>query len=268
MSQTLNILFIGDIIGEPGLKYIEEHLKKLVKEHKINFVIANGENLSGGKGVLDKDCSRAFEAGVNCLTGGNHTFSKLQSLKYIAEEVRLLRPANHHDDVYGRGYMTYPVSVEGGLLKLGVINVLGRVYISTLNCPFRTAHKIAERMKKDTNLIFVDFHGEASAEKIAFGWYMDGKVSAVVGTHTHVQTADEHILPLGTAYITDVGMTGAFDGVIGSKKEGSINRFYYQTPQKQEIADGDLKISAVVVNIDTTTGKAVSIKRIFEPAFK
>ncbi len=268
MSQTLNILFIGDIIGEPGLKYIEEHLKKIVHSNKIHFVIANGENISGGKGILDKDGKRAFDAGINCLTGGNHTFSKLQSLKYIAEEVRLLRPANHHDDVYGKGFMVYPVTVDGGLFKLGVINVMGRVYISTLNCPFRTAHKIAERMKRETNLIFVDFHGEASAEKIAFGWYMDGKVSAVVGTHTHVQTADEHILPNGTAYITDAGMTGAFDGVIGSKKEGSINRFYYQTPQKQEIAEGDVKISGVIVSIDTTTGKSLKISRVFEPAWK
>jgi metallophosphoesterase (TIGR00282 family) len=268
MPQTLNILFIGDVIGEPGIKYIEEHLKKLVHEHKIHFVIANGENLSGGKGILDKDASRVFEAGVNCLTGGNHTFSKLQSLKYIAEEIRVLRPANHHDDVYGRGFMVYPVSIDGGLFKLGVINVLGRVYISTLNCPFRTAHKIAERMRKETNMILVDFHGEASAEKIAFSWYMDGKVSAVVGTHTHVQTADEHILPNGTAYITDVGMTGGFDSVIGSKKEGSINRFLYQTPQKQEISDLDVKMAAVIVNIDTSTGKALKITRLFEPAWK
>lgn len=268
MQQTLNILFIGDVIGEPGLKYVEEHLKKMVHDNKIHFVIANGENLSGGKGILDKDCSRAFEAGVNCLTGGNHTFSKLQSLKYIADEVRVLRPANHHDDVYGRGFMVYPVTIDGGLFKLGVINVLGRVYISTLNCPFRTAHKIAERMRKETNMILVDFHGEASAEKIAFSWYMDGKVSAVVGTHTHVQTADEHIMPNGTAYITDVGMTGGFDGVIGSKKEASINRFVYMTPQKQEISDLDVRISAVVVNIDTQTGKSTGIKRIFEPSWK
>jgi hypothetical protein len=268
LSQTLNILFVGDIIGEPGLKYVEEHLKKLVHDHKIHFVIANGENLSGGKGVLEKDCKRAFEAGVNCLTGGNHTFSKLQSLKYIAEEVRLIRPANHHDDVYGRGYMIYPVTIDGGLFKLGVINVLGRVYISTLNCPFRTAHKLAERIHKETNLVFVDFHGEATAEKIAFSWYMDGKVSAIAGTHTHVQTADERILPGGTSYISDVGMTGAFDGVIGSKKEGSVNRFVYMTPQKQEIADQDVKISAIVVSIDTETGKSTGIKRIFEPKFK
>ena len=145
---------------------------------------------------------------------------------------------------------------------------MGRVYLSTLNCPFRTTNKIVERVKKDTNLIFVDFHGEATAEKIAFGWYMDGKVSAVVGTHTHVQTADERILPQGTAFISDVGMTGAFDGVIGGNKDASIARFYYQTPHKTDVATGDVKISAVVVNIDTQTGKSVGIKRIFEPGFK
>jgi len=263
--ETLNILFIGDIIGEPGLNFVGENLKNIVHKHKIHFVIANGENLAAGKGLLEKDAKKAFELGINVLTGGNHTFSKIQSNKFIAEEVRVLRPANYHDDVYGRGYQVYPVSIDGGLFKLAVINVMGRVYISTLNCPFRTANKIAERLKNETNLIIVDFHGEATAEKIAFGWFMDGKVSAIVGTHTHVQTADERILPNGTAYITDIGMTGGFDGVIGGKKEASINRFYYQTPQKQDVADGDLHISAVVLNIDTQTGKSVKISRLFEP---
>ncbi len=266
--MNLNILFIGDIIGEPGLKYVEDNLKKLVEKHGIHFVIANGENLSGGKGFLDKDVKRAYEAGINCMTGGNHTFSKLQSVNILKDDARMLRPANHHEDVYGRGFQVYPVTVDGGLFKLAVVNVMGRVYISTLNCPFRTANKIAERLKKETNLIFVDFHGEATAEKIAFGWYMDGKVSAVVGTHTHVQTSDERIMPGGTAFITDVGMTGAFDGVIGGNKDASIARFYYQTPHKTDVATGDVKISAVVVNIDTQTGKAAGIKRIFEPGFK
>ena len=266
--MNLNILFIGDIIGEPGLKYVEENLKKIIEKNNIHFVIANGENLSGGKGFLDKDVKRAYDAGIQCMTGGNHTFSKLQSVNILKDDARMLRPANHHEDVYGRGYQLYPVSIEGGLFNLCVINVMGRVYLSTLNCPFRTTNKIVERVKKDTNLIFVDFHGEATAEKIAFGWYMDGKVSAVVGTHTHVQTADERILPNGTGFITDVGMTGAFDGVIGGNKDASIARFYYQTPHKTDVATGDVKISAVVVNIDVNTGKTVGIKRIFEPGFK
>jgi metallophosphoesterase (TIGR00282 family) len=267
LPDTLNVLFIGDIIGEPGLKTVEAHIKNLIHEHKIHFVIANGENLSGGKGLVEKDAKKAFEMGINVLTGGNHTFSKMQSNKYISEEVRILRPCNHHDDVYGRGYMVYPVSIEGGIFKVAVINALGRVYISTLNCPFRTTSKIADFVKKETNLIIVDFHGEATAEKIAFSWFIDGKVSAVIGTHTHVQTADERILPEGTAYITDVGMTGAFDGVIGSKKDFSVNRFVYQTPQKQEVATDDLRINAVIINIDTQTGKAVKISRIFLPEF-
>jgi metallophosphoesterase (TIGR00282 family) len=267
LPDTLNVLFIGDIIGDPGLKILADNLKGLIHTHKIHFTIANGENLSAGKGILEKDAKRAFEMGINVLTGGNHTFSKIQSGKYIGEEVRILRPCNHHDDVYGRGYNVYPVSVEGGIYKVAVINALGRVYISTLNCPFRTSLQIADRLSKETNIIIVDFHGEASAEKIAFGWYMDGKVSAVIGTHTHVQTADERILPEGTAFITDAGMTGAFDGVIGSKREFSVNRFVYQTPQKQELATEDLRINAVVVNIDTQTGKAKKIKRIFQPEF-
>jgi metallophosphoesterase (TIGR00282 family) len=268
VPDTLNVLFIGDIIGEPGLKAAEAYIKNLIHDHKIQFVIANGENLTLGKGIIEKDAKKAFDMGINVLTGGNHTFSKMQSNKYISEEVRILRPCNHHDDVYGRGYMIYPVSLDGSILKLAVINSLGRVYISTLNCPFRVTSRIVENVSRETNLIIVDFHGEATAEKIAFGWYMDGKVSAVIGTHTHVQTADERILPNGTAYITDVGMTGAFDGVIGSKKEFSINRFVYQTPQKQEVATDDLRLSAVVINIDTQTGKAVKIYRLFIPEFK
>lgn len=264
----LNVLFIGDVIGEPGMKAVEEHLKGLVHEHNIHFVIANGENLSGGKGVLEKDGKKVFDLGVNVMTGGNHTFSKMQSFKYINEEVRLLRPCNHHEEVYGRGYMTYPVSIDGGLFKLAIINTMGRVYMSTLNCPFRVTNKIIERVKSETNLILVDFHAEATAEKIAFGWYFDGKVSAVLGTHTHVQTADERILPNGTAYITDVGMTGPFDGVIGGNKEFSTNRFYYQTPQKQDLATDDIHISAVILNINTETGKTEKITRVFKPEWK
>ncbi len=267
MAETLNVLFIGDIIGEPGLKVVETHIKNLTHLHKIHFVIANGENLSGGKGILEKDAAKAFDMGINVLTGGNHTFSKMQSNKYIADEVRILRPVNHHDDVYGRGFQVYPVSIDGGIYKLAVINALGRVYISTLNCPFRVTSRVVENLKRETNLIIVDMHAEASAEKIALGWHLDGKVSAVVGTHTHVQTADERILTNGTAYITDIGMAGAFDGVIGNKKEFSINRFVYQTPQKQEIATDDLRINAVVINIDLQSGKALKITRIFEPKF-
>lgn len=265
MDPTLNILFIGDIIGEPGLKYVEENLKKIKETYNIHFTIANSENLSGGKGFLDKDVKRAFDAGINCLTGGNHTFSKLQSIDILKEEVRMLRPANHHEDVYGRGYQLYPVTIEGGLFNVAVLNLMGRVYLSTLNCPFRTAKKIIDKISKNTNLIVIDFHAEATAEKQAFGWFIDGKASAVIGTHTHVQTSDERILPGGTAYITDVGMTGGFDGVIGGNKESSIARFWYQTPHKTDVATTDVKINAVVVNIELQTGMAISIKRIFEP---
>jgi 2',3'-cyclic-nucleotide 2'-phosphodiesterase len=266
-QENVNILFIGDIIGEPGVQGIESHIKNLIHKYKIHFVIANGENLSHGKGLVEKDAKKVFELGVNVLTGGNHTFSKMQSNKYISEEVRILRPVNHHDDVYGRGFQIYPVTVNGTILKVAVINTLGRVYLLTLNCPFRTTDKVVNQIKKETNIIIVDFHGEASAEKIAFGWFMDGKVSAIIGTHTHVQTADERILPEGTAYITDVGMTGAFDGVIGSKKDFSVNRFVYMTPQKQEVATEDIRINAAVICINMNTGKAEKIERIFEPKF-
>ncbi len=268
MSATLNILFLGDIVGEPGVRVLEEHLKNLIKQHNIHFVIANGENLTLGKGIIEKDAKKVFELGVNVLTGGNHTFSKMQSFKFIGEEIRVLRPANHHDDVYGRGFMVYPVTIDGGIFKLAVINVQGRVYMNALNCPFRTALKLAEKLKSETNLIIVDMHAEATAEKVAMGWYLDGKVSAVIGTHTHVQTSDERILPQGTAYITDTGMTGAFDGVIGGSKEFSVNRFVYMTPQKQDLATNDLHISAVIIQIDTETGKSANISRLFHPSWK
>ncbi len=268
MTNTFNILFIGDIIGDPGMKYVEQNLKKLVHDNNIHFVAANGENLSGGKGILEKDTNKMFDAGVHCLTGGNHTFSKIQSVKYIAEEVRVLRPANHHEDVYGRGWQVYPVTVNGGLFKFAVVNLMGRVYISTLNCPFRTIDKLLHKLHKETNLILVDMHAEATAEKIAMSWHLDGKVSAIVGTHTHVQTADERIMPGGTAYITDVGMTGPFDGVIGGDKEASVARFFYQTPHKVNVAVNDVKLNAVIINLDMQTGKAKGIKRIFEPGWK
>lgn len=266
-NNTLNILFIGDLVGEAGIKAVETHLNNLKKEYKIHFVIANGENLSGGKGIIEKDAKKCFDLGINVLTGGNHIFSKMQSNKYISEEIRILRPANHHEEVYGRGFQIYPVTIDGGLFKLAVVSAQGRVYMPALNCPFRIVSKIAYNLKNETNLIVVDFHAEATAEKVAFGWHLDGKVSAIVGTHTHVQTADERILPGGTAYITDAGMTGAFDSVIGGNKEFSINRFLYQTPQKQEVAKDDIRINAVVLNLDTAIGKAVKIQRVFTPGF-
>lgn len=266
--HTINIMFVGDIIGEPGIKFIEHNLKNYIEQYNIKFVIANGENLSGGKGFLEKDVKRVFDAGVNCLTGGNHTFSKLQSVNLLKEDARLLRPANHHDDVYGRGYQLYPVSIDGALINICVINLMGRVYLSTLNCPFRTASKIIDKIKNDAKIVIIDFHGEATAEKQAFGWFIDGKASAVIGSHTHVQTSDDRILPNGTAYITDVGMTGGFDGVIGGNKEASIARFFYQTPHKTDVAEHDVKINAVIVSIDILNGKANSIFRLFEPKWK
>lgn len=268
MKETLNILFIGDIIGEPGLNFTSDNIKGLVHKHKIHFVIANGENLSGGKGILEKDGKRAFEIGINVLTGGNHTFSKMQSNKYISDEVRILRPVNYNEEVYGRGYGIFPVSVNGSLLKIAVVSAMGRVYMTPLNCPFRTLDRLLNHLKRETKFVIVDFHAEATAEKIAMGWHMDGKVSAVIGTHTHVQTADERILPNGTAYITDSGMTGGFDGVIGGSKEFSLNRFIYQTPQKSELAKEDLHLSGLVLNLDVDTGKTEKIQRIFHPAFK
>ena len=263
--STLNILFIGDIIGEPGLKYVEDNLKKLVEKHHIDFVIANGENITDGKGIVEKDGKRLLELDINVLTGGNHTMDKIQAHKYLNETPNVLRPQNYPKGAYGHGFGIF--NIPNTNFKIGVINLQGRVFMKSIDCPFRAFDWVYEKIKYDTNIVFVDFHAEATAEKIAFGWYANGRASVVVGTHTHVPTADQRILSGGTAYITDVGMTGPYDSVIGMKKDGSIKRFIYSTPQKYEVADEDLRFSAVLCEIDPLTGKATSIKKIFYPDF-
>ncbi len=264
MSKTVKILFIGDIVGQPGYKLTKLLLPGMIEKDSIDFVIANGENISDGMGILKRDSDELMSLPINVLTGGNHTLDKIQSHKFINESTNILRPLNYPKGVYGTGFGVYTIKDN---LKIAVINLIGRVYMKPLDCPFRAFDRIFERLKTETNMIFVDFHAEATSEKIAFGWYADGKVSAVVGTHTHVQTADSRILPGGTAYITDVGMTGPYDSVIGMKKETSIKRYLFGTPFKHEVAEDDVKFAAVLVEIDTETGKSKSIKRILKPEF-
>ena len=265
MKDTINVLFIGDIIGEPGFNITKSLLPSFKTKYKTDFVIANAENISEGMGTLEKDAKALLALDIDVLSGGNHTMDKIQSHKYFNEAPKVLRPMNYPKGVYGRGYGIY--TIPGTDIKIGILNLLGRALMKPLECPFKAFDWACEKIKEETNILFVDFHAEATAEKMAFGWYADGRASVVVGTHTHTPTADNRVLPEGTAYITDVGMTGAYDSVIGMKKEQSIKRFKYGTPQKHIVADGDLRFAGVICEIFTETGKAKSIKRIFYPEF-
>ena len=264
MSKTIKILFIGDIVGQPGYRMTKLVLPGIIEKENVDFVIANGENISDGMGILKRDSDELLGLPIDLLTGGNHTLDKIQSHKFINESRNILRPLNYPKGVYGSGYGIYTTKSNA---KIAVINLIGRVYMKPLECPFRAFDRVYEKIKGETNIIFVDFHAEATSEKIAFGWYADGKVSAVVGTHTHVQTADSRILPGGTAYITDVGMTGPYDSVIGMKKETSIKRYLFGTPFKHEVAEDDVKFAGVLIEIDTETGKSKKIERILKPEF-
>ncbi len=261
--SLLNVLFVGDIIGKPGLTITQTWLPSLIQKYKADLVIANGENAADGKGCTDKEGSALFALGVHVITGGNHTWDKHQSQEYLKNEPRALRPLNYPKGVYGSGYYIFD-SKKG---KVAVLNLQGRTFMSSIDCPFRISEWVLAKLKSETNISIIDFHAEATAEKTALAHFLDGKVSMIVGTHTHTQTADERILPNGTGYITDVGMTGPYDSVIGMKSQAAINRFIYQTPQKYETAENDVHLSAVFFRIDTDTAKTVEIERITFPEF-
>jgi metallophosphoesterase (TIGR00282 family) len=255
----MKILFIGDIVGTVGRAAIKALLPAVRDRLKIDFVVANGENAAGGFGITEKVATEIFGLGVNIMTSGNHIWDKKEAVPYIAKESRIIRPVNYPPGVPGCGSVV--ATLPSGA-KLGIVNISGRVFMSSIDCPFRVGKEEIERVRKETKCIIVDFHAEATSEKIAFGYYIDGKVSAVVGTHTHVQTADEKILPGGTAYITDVGMTGPEISVIGIEKEQIIERFLLQMPRKFETARGSGILSAVAVEIDDSTGKSTAIQRL------
>ncbi len=255
----MRILFIGDVVGRPGRKALRVLLPGLKDSYDVDFCIANGENAAGGKGITEKVAEEMFSYGVDVLTSGNHIWDRKEGISYVQSASRLLRPANYPPDVGGIGYGAFPS--RSGVL-VGVINLQGRTFMPATDCPFRTALRILEEM--DLPVKFVDFHAEATSEKVAMGWFLDGKVSAVVGTHTHVQTSDERVLPGGTAYITDVGMTGAMDSVIGFKKETALRRFLTQLPMRYEPAEGDVWLCGVVVDVDEETGRALKIVRVRE----
>jgi metallophosphoesterase (TIGR00282 family) len=255
----MNVLFVGDVIGKPGRQVLGELLPGIRQKHGIDLVVANGENAAGGTGLTRDVADELFSLGVDCLTSGNHLWDKKEIIPHLDSEPRILRPANYPPGVPGFGYGVFEARDR---TRVGIVNLLARVFIREVDCPFRVAETVIERLARETRVIVVDVHGEATAEKIALGWFLDGRVSAVLGTHTHVQTADERVLPRGTAYITDVGMTGPFDSVIGMCTDRVLERFRTQLPVRFEVASGDVRLNAVVVEIASETGRAVRIERL------
>lgn len=253
----MRILFIGDIVGQPGRKMVARHLRRLVTTHGADAVIANAENAAAGFGITPAVGQELFDLGIALLTSGNHVWDKKEAEAYLAGEGRILRPANYPDEVPGSGKHVLRV----GDRLVGVVNLQGRAFLPPIDCPFRAADRELVELRQVTDIILIDFHGEATAEKQAFGWYVDGRASAVIGTHTHVQTADERILLGGTAYITDVGMTGPRDSVIGIRQEDAIPRFLTQMPRKFAVADGPTQLCAVLVDV-ADTGRASAVQRL------
>jgi metallophosphoesterase (TIGR00282 family) len=255
----MKVIIIGDIVGKPGRQVLSQTLRGLKEEHEAEFVVANVENAAGGAGVIPRVGEEILNSGVDVMTSGNHIYDKKEVYKYIENEPRLLRPANYAPETPGRG--AWMGSTASGT-PVAVINVQGRVFMPATDCPFRTADRLITDAKSKAAVIIVDHHAEATSEKWAMGRYLDGRVSVVVGTHTHVQTADEQILPGGTAYITDLGMTGPHDGIIGVESDLVLTRFLRGLPSRFEPASGKAILHGVVVEIDERTGRAVNIERL------
>jgi metallophosphoesterase (TIGR00282 family) len=255
----MKVLLIGDIIGKPGRRLLEMHLPVLLQRHHLDFVVANAENAAHGFGVTPDVADELFRIGVDVLTSGNHIWDKKEIIDYINKDGRLLRPANYSAISPGKGY-TIANSRNGS--KIGVLNLQGRVFMGPSEDPFAIGMDIVEKLRRETPIILVDMHGEASSEKQAMGWFLDGKVSCVFGTHTHVPTADQRVLPGGTAYVTDIGMTGPYDSVIGIDKEQIVQKFLDQMPTRFRIASENPILQCILVEIDSNTGRALSIERI------
>jgi 2',3'-cyclic-nucleotide 2'-phosphodiesterase len=260
----MRILFIGDVFGRPGRNALEAHLEEIKTKYKIDFCIANGENSAGGKGLNQKIAKSLFDFGIDCITMGNHTWDNKDILSFIDEDPRVVRACNYPPNVPGKGFVVLETSTH---VNVVVTQILCRVFMSNIDCPFRGADAMLEAVGEES-IIICDLHGEATSEKVALGWYLDGKVSAVLGTHTHIPTADERILPQGTAYITDVGMTGSYDSVIGMDIESVTKQFISSIRSPFKIAKDNVKIAAIFLVIDESTGKAESIERLFIPVEK
>jgi len=253
----VKILFIGDIVGKPARTYLKEALPDLRTKLSLDWIIANGENSAGGSSITPDTAKDLFNSGIDVVTTGDHIFKKREA-KEVLRTRDVIRPLNYGDLAEGRGYLIK----ESGGLKIGVINLLGRVFMQPVDCPFKAVSGILDDIKKETKVILVDMHAEATSEKLAMGYYLAGKVSIVVGTHTHVPTADERIIDSFTAYITDAGMTGSFDSVLGREKQQAIERFTTNMPIRFNLAQNDVRIQGVLVEVNEAIGNAVSISRV------
>ena len=254
----MNILFIGDIFGRPGRKIVADHLADLIETRKLDLVVANAENAAAGFGITPRLAQELLALGIDVLTSGNHIWDRKEILEFFAEEPRLLRPANYPA---GPGRGVYCGTTRSGI-EYAVLNLQGRVFMANTDCPFRTADRELGALPASCKIRIVDMHAEVTSEKMTMGWYLDGRATAVVGTHTHVPTADERVLPGGAAYITDVGMTGPYDSVIGITKETILQRFLTQMPTRFEAAEKDVRLAAVLIQADPASGRALGIERL------
>jgi len=259
--SVLTILFFGDVVGRPGRNALAQAVPALRTKHNADFVVVNGENAASGSGLTPSTLQKILSCGADVVTTGDHIFRN-KEFPGVIHELRVLRPANYPKSADGKGWGLY--TTKDGT-RIVVMNLMGRVFMEPLRCPFELADEILAGAQNQAKIILLDMHGEATSEKIAMGWHLDGKVSAIVGTHTHVQTADEHILTQGTAYITDLGMTGPYDSVLGREKQPVFKKFRTAMPAHFDVAEGDVKACGVVVKIESTTGRAISIERFQMP---
>ncbi len=259
LRNYMKILFVGDVSGKPGRRICAKLLGPLRDHYAADLVVVNGENAAGGIGITKPTAKNLLDAGADVITLGNHSFAKKDIHSYLEEEPRILRPANYPDGAPGRGWGVF-TTTDGD--DIAVINLVGRIYMTAVDCPFRCADSILNELDGEANTTLVDMHAEATSEKIALGWYLDGRVSAVIGTHTHVQTSDERVLIAGTAYLTDAGMTGVHDSVLGLDKKLVIERFLTQTPGQFALAEGEATLQGAIVEVDAGTGRALSIARV------
>jgi len=262
--RTMNILFIGDVVGLIGLRELLRQLPDLRNRYTPDVVIVNGENIVDGKGLTEREANELFAAGVHCITTGNHVWENWKSRPLLAERADVLRPMNYPQENPGRGWTLITLPDKRVVC---VMQAQGRAYMQAIDCPFKAVDAAIKRVAMDTKIIILDFHADASAEKMAMGWHCDGRVSAVLGTHTHTQTADARILPHGTAFISDVGMTGPYDSVLGMKKDIALKRLLLQTAHKYEVAENDLRVCGAALTVDESTGMATSITPFAWPPF-
>lgn len=257
----MKILFLGDVVGRAARRLLRTKLRSLCAENAVDFVIANGENASGGRGIDPDALEEMYDSGVDVVTSGNHIWQHRSLLPYLDREERLLRPYNFAEGSPGHGWAL--VEAKNGV-RVGVLNLIGRVFMDNYDCPFRAADAVLEGPGKKADVVIVDMHAEATSEKVGMGWYLDGRVAAVLGTHTHVQTADERVLPSGTAHLTDAGMCGPTDSVIGMRRKEVLERFLTQRPARFEVAKGPVVLQGAFIEVDPTAGKALAIRRLRE----